>query len=128
MPLVGWLGRGTRRAHLPALIPAALTAYFTYAFLVVSRSGPFTVSTTWAPALNLSLSFRFDGLSILFAILIAAVGTLIVLYAAKYLEHHPQRGRFAVVLFAFMGAMLGLVLSDNLIALFVVWELTGFTS
>ena len=128
MPLVGWLGRGTRRAHLPALIPAALTAYFTYAFLVVSRSGPFTVSTTWAPALNLSLSFRFDGLSMLFAILIAAVGTLIVLYAAKYLEHHPQRGRFAVVLFAFMGAMLGLVLSDNLIALFVFWELTGFTS
>jgi multicomponent Na+:H+ antiporter subunit A len=128
MPLVGWLGRATGRAHLSALIPALLTGYFAYALQVVGSSGPFSIATTWAPALNLSLSFRFDGLSTLFAILIAGVGTLIVVYAAKYLEDHPQRGRFAVVLFAFMGSMLGLVLSDNLIALFVFWELTGFTS
>ena len=128
MPLVGWLSRTTGRAHLSAVIPALLTGYFTYALQVVGSSGPFSVATAWAPALNLSLSFRFDGLSTLFAILIAAVGTLIVLYAAKYLEDHPQRGRFAVVLFGFMGSMLGLVLSDNLIALFVFWELTGFTS
>jgi multicomponent Na+:H+ antiporter subunit A len=51
-----------------------------------------------------------------------------VIYAAKYLEGHPHAGRFTVTLLAFMGAMLGLVLSDNLIALFVFWELTGFTS
>jgi multicomponent Na+:H+ antiporter subunit A len=74
------------------------------------------------------LSFRFDGLSTLFAILVAAVGTLIVVYAAQYLEEHPEAGRFNVMLFAFMGSMLGLVLSDNVIALFVFWELTGFTS
>jgi multicomponent Na+:H+ antiporter subunit A len=94
----------------------------------VSGSGPFSITAEWAPALNLSLSFRFDGLSSLFAILIAAVGTLIVVYAAKYLEHHPHAGRFNAALFAFMGSMLGLVLSDNVIALFVFWELTGFTS
>jgi len=129
LPLVGWLGwRGAARAALSALIPAGLTAYFTYTFLTISRSGPFSVTAEWAPALNLSLSFRFDGLSTLFATLITAVGTLIVVYAAKYLEHHPLAGRFTVALFAFMGSMLGLVLSDNLIALFVFWELTGFTS
>ena len=129
LPLVGWLGgRGLRRSVLAAAIPGALTAYFAYTSFLVSTHGPFSVSAEWAPVLNLSLSFRFDGLSTLFAILIAAVGTLIVVYAATYLEHHAQRDRFTVALFAFMGSMLGLVLSDNVIALFVFWELTGFTS
>jgi multicomponent Na+:H+ antiporter subunit A len=129
LPLVGWLGRkGPSASFLPALIPAALSVYFTYASFVILRNGPFSVSARWAPALNLSLSFRFDGLSTLFAILITAVGTLIVVYSTKYLAGHPHAGRFNVALFAFMGSMLGLVLSDNLIALFVFWELTGFTS
>ena len=109
-------------------LPAALTGYFAYTLSVVSRNGPFSVTAPWAPALNLSLSFRFDGLSLLFAILITAVGTLIVVYAGKYLEAHPDVARFHVALFAFMGSMLGLVLSDNVILLFVFWELTGFTS
>ena len=129
IPLVSWAGGSrTVRSLLPALIPGWLTVYFTYIYLVVSGSGPFTVTAEWAPELNLSLSFRFDGLSALFATLIAAVGTLIVVYAAKYLEHHPHARRFNGALFAFMGSMLGLVLSDNVIALFVFWELTGFTS
>jgi NADH:ubiquinone oxidoreductase subunit 5 (subunit L)/multisubunit Na+/H+ antiporter MnhA subunit len=86
IPLVSWAGgRRNVRSLLPALIPGSLSVYFTYVFLVVSGSGPFSVTAGWAPALNLSLSFRFDGLSTLFATLIAAVGTLIVVYAAKYL-------------------------------------------
>jgi multicomponent Na+:H+ antiporter subunit A len=129
LPLVGWLGaKSTPRSFLPALIPALLTGYFSSAQRLVGRNGPFTISAAWAPSLNLSLSFRFDGLSTLFATLIAAVGTFIVVYAAKYLERHADAGRFNVALFAFMGSMLGLVLSDNVIALFVFWELTGFTS
>ena len=129
IPLVSWAGR-TRimRSVLPALIPALLAIYFTSTFITVSSRGPFIVSAEWAPALNLSLSFRFDGLSTLFATLITAVGTLIVVYAVRYFEHHPDAGRFNAALFAFMGSMLGLVLSDNVIALFVFWELTGFTS
>ena len=129
LPLAGWLGsRGTDGARLLALIPAALTGYFTYAFWLVSTSGPFRATVPWAPGLNLSISFHLDGLSILFATLITAVGALIVLYAAKYLEAHTDAGRFQISLFAFMGSMLGLVLSDNVIVLFVFWELTGFTS
>jgi multicomponent Na+:H+ antiporter subunit A len=129
MPFAGWLGsRGKARSALAALAPAGLTAYFVYAWALVSRQGPFSIAVEWAPALNLSLSFRFDGLSTFFAIVITAVGALIVVYAAKYFEDHPQAGRFNVALFAFMGSMLGLVLSDNVIALFVFWELTGFTS
>jgi multicomponent Na+:H+ antiporter subunit A len=129
IPLVSWAGgRRMARSVLPALIPGFLSIYFAGTFLAVARSGAFAVTVEWAPALNLSLSFRFDGLSTLFAILITAVGTVIVGYAAKYLEHHPHAGRFNGALFAFMGSMLGIVLSDNVIALFVFWELTGFTS
>jgi multicomponent Na+:H+ antiporter subunit A len=128
MPLAGWLGRRRPGPYLLAAIPAALTGYFACVFLVVSRDGPFSVTAPWASALNLSLAFRFDGLGLLFAILIAGVGTLIVIYGSKYLESHPDAARFHVVLFAFMGSMLGVVLSDNVILLFVFWELTGFTS
>ena len=74
LPLVGWLGAGGKtRSVVAALVPAGLTGYFAYAWVLVNRSGAFSVSAQWAPALNLSLSFRFDGLSTLFAILITAV-------------------------------------------------------
>jgi multicomponent Na+:H+ antiporter subunit A len=128
LPFAGWVGGRRVGSALLVAIPASLTGYFAYTFWVISRSGPFSVTALWAPALNLSLSFRFDGLSVLFAVLITAVGTLIVIYARKYLESHPYLARFHVALFAFMGSMLGLVLSDNVILLFVFWELTGFTS
>ena len=125
LPLAGWIG-GRRSAGLLALIPAALVAYFAYVFDRVQALGPFTAGVPWAPGLGLSLSFHFDGLSLFFATLIAAVGALIVLYASRYIDEGG--GRFQVFLFAFMGSMLGLVLSDNLVSLFVFWELTGFTS
>ena len=128
LPLVGWVGRRRGGSLLLPAIPAALTVYFAYTFSVISRSGPFDVTVKWAPALDLSLSFRFDGLGVLFAVLITGIGTLIVLYARKYLEPHPGVARFHVALFAFMGSMLGVVLSDNVLVLFVFWELTGFTS
>ena len=107
---------------------ALLAVYFISILIIVGSSGPFSIAAEWAPALNLSLSFRFDGLSALFATLITVVGTVIVVYATKYFEHHQDAGKFNAALFAFMGSMLGLVLSDNVIALFVFWELTGFTS
>ena len=128
LPVAGWLGRRGATARLLALVPGALTAYFTCTFWLVATRGPFTAAVPWVPGLNLSLSFHLDGLSVLFATLITAVGTLIVVYAATYVGAHPHAGRFHVSLFAFMGSMLGLVLSDNVIAVFVFWELTGFTS
>ena len=86
------------------------------------------VELPWVPSLGLSLSFNLDGLGLLFAFLITTIGALVVLYASAYLKGHPQSGRFYASLFAFMGAMLGVALSDNILTLFVFWELTGFTS
>jgi multicomponent Na+:H+ antiporter subunit A len=129
LPAAGWIGHlGPRRARFLSLFPATLAVYFVYAYTLIAAHGPVTLSVPWVPSLGLSLSFHLDGLSVLFALLITSIGTLVVLYAAQYLAEHPHAGRFQVSFFAFMGAMLGVVLSDNLIALFVFWELTGFTS
>ncbi|HEX7280889.1 MAG TPA: hydrogen gas-evolving membrane-bound hydrogenase subunit E, partial [Vicinamibacterales bacterium] len=91
-------------------------------------SAPGVVEVGWAPSLGLSLSFNFDGLGLLFAFLITSIGALVALYANAYLGHHPGKLRFYASLVAFMGAMLGVALSDNILTLFVFWELTGFTS
>ena len=69
-----------------------------------------------------------DGLSLLFALLITGIGAFILLFAGEYMKGYPQRGRFTLFLVGFMLAMLGLVLADNLVALFVFWELTAITS
>jgi len=89
-----------------------------------------TVSTAigWVPSHGLTLGFFVDGLSLIFALTISGIGALIVLYAGAYLRGHPHLGRFLGFLLAFMGAMLGLVLADNTLALFMFWELTSITS
>jgi multicomponent Na+:H+ antiporter subunit A len=127
--LAAWLvSRFPRRAGMLAVWPALLTVILGTEWRRAISEGGRTVELTWAPSLGLSLSFNLDGLGLLFAILISGIGALVVLYASRYLEGHAQGGRFYASLFAFMGAMLGVVLSDNILTLFVFWELTGFTS
>src|SRR5690606_31963240 len=76
----------------------------------------------------INLNLKIDGLSLLFALLITGIGSLVYFYASYYLKHHPYINRFYTYLTLFMGAMLGLVLSDNMISLFVFWELTSISS
>jgi multicomponent K+:H+ antiporter subunit A len=82
----------------------------------------------WIPALGLNLSFRLDGLALLFSGLILGIGLLIVLYARYYLSERDSMGRFYAYLMLFMGSMLGIVLSENLIQLLIFWELTSLSS
>ncbi|MFP5403324.1 MAG: monovalent cation/H+ antiporter subunit A [Gammaproteobacteria bacterium] len=82
----------------------------------------------WMPALGLNLAFRLDGLALLFAGLILGIGLLIVLYARYYLSERDSMGRFYAYLMLFMGSMLGIVLSENLIQLLIFWELTSLSS
>lgn len=127
--VAAWLvSRHPRRAAWLAVWPAVLTVVFGRE---LSRSAPLAalrIEWPWAPSLGLSLSFNLDGLGLLFATLITGMGALVVLYASHYLDGHAQANRFHASLFAFMGAMLGVVLADNLLTVFVFWELTGFTS
>lgn len=83
---------------------------------------------TWIPSLDLSLAFRLDGLALLFAILVLGIGLLVILYARYYLSAKEKAGRFYAYLLLFMGAMLGVVTSDNLLLLVVFWELTSLSS
>jgi multicomponent Na+:H+ antiporter subunit A len=127
--VAAWLvGRSAGASRILALWPAVLTVVFSTELRSTLGAGSHLIELPWAAPLRLSLSFNLDGLGLLFALLITAVGTLVVLYASRYLEGHPQAGRFYASLFAFMGAMLGVALSDNVLTLFVFWELTGFTS
>lgn len=82
----------------------------------------------WAPRLGLELYLRMDGYAWLFALLISFMGVLVVLYARYYMSPQDPVPRFFSFLMAFMGAMLGTVLSGNLIQLVVFWELTSLTS
>jgi multicomponent Na+:H+ antiporter subunit A len=127
--VAAWLvGRFPHRAGMLALWPALLAVLLGNEMRIAVAGGGRIVELPWAPSLGLSLSFNLDGLGLLFAVLITGIGALIVLYASRYLEGHAQAGRFYASLFAFMGAMIGVVLSDNILTLFVFWELTGFTS
>jgi multicomponent Na+:H+ antiporter subunit A len=123
-----FVGRFPRLAALLAAWPAFLTVILGTEMRKAVSEGGRLVEVPWAPSLGLSLAFNLDALGLLFALLITGIGALIVLYASHYLEGHAHAGRFYASLFAFMGAMLGVVLSDNILTLFVFWELTGFTS
>ena len=92
------------------------------------RAAVATGAVAWAPSIGVDLSWRIDGLSLTFALLISGIGTLIVLYSGGYLKGHPQQGRFFAFILMFMGAMQGLVLADGFVTLFVFWELTSITS
>ncbi|NBN78503.1 putative monovalent cation/H+ antiporter subunit A [Microvirga tunisiensis] len=111
-----------------AIVPFLIFVHFAGYLAGVSAGETYTIARDWVPQYNVSLSFFIDGLSTLFALLISGIGTFIILYAGGYLKGHPQQGRFFSFLFLFMGAMLGLVTADNLITLFIFWELTSITS
>lgn len=85
-------------------------------------------SWSWIPVIGLEFAFRLDGLALLFAILILGIGLLIIIYARYYLSAKDSMGRFFAYLLVFMGSMLGIVLSENLIQLVVFWELTSLSS
>ncbi len=111
-------GAATALALLPALWHAP----------AIFAGGEVLTSVPWIPQLGLDFALRLDGLSLLFVLLILIIGLLVILYARYYLPKSDPLGRFFALLLLFQMAMLGIVLSDNLILLLVFWELTSLTS
>ena len=111
-----------------ALLPAGLAVYFAGHIRSVGGGEGLIFSYNWVPSLSVNLSFYLDGLSLLFAVIITGIGAIVLVYASAYLEGHPQLGRLYAYLLAFMGSMIGVVLADNLITIFIFWELTGLCS
>lgn len=120
---------GTRVFHVAALPAVATLAWTAWAFGHLDGDGTeVTQSITWVEQLGLTIDLRFDGFSGLMLCLIAGIGTLVFVYARSYFHEGPKLGRTAAILLTFAGAMVGLVLADNLFALFLFWELTSITS
>ncbi|MFD1694885.1 putative monovalent cation/H+ antiporter subunit A [Roseibium aestuarii] len=115
-------------AWLLAVVPALIFLQFATMIGPVSEGAKILPALHWVPSYGVDLSYLIDGLALTFALLISGIGTFIILYAGGYLKGHPQQGRFFSFLFLFMGAMLGVVTADNLITLFIYWELTSITS
>lgn len=105
-----------------ALIALALSAS------AVVRGQALTWTAPWVRGLDMAWAFRLDGLSLLFGLLISGIGTLVFLYAVPYMAAEARRGRFFFWLTMFMLSMLGLVLADDAVLLFVFWELTSLSS
>ncbi|HRJ40491.1 MAG: DUF4040 domain-containing protein [Caldilineaceae bacterium] len=118
-PIVGWLS---------ILPPGLITVWQLLRIPEIGAGNFYTERWEWMPSLGLEISFRLDGLALLFGLIVAGVGAAVALYTHYYLEKQPRQGYFYLALFAFMASMLGLVWADNLLTLFVFWEGTSITS
>ncbi len=124
------LGRSGRSA---CALAAALAPLAALILLLSKRQAVFAgevqiVRLDWMPELGLNLALRLDGLGFLFALLILGIGLLVILYARYYLAKSDPMGRFFGFFLLFMGAMLGVVLSENLLLMLMFWELTSLSS
>jgi multicomponent K+:H+ antiporter subunit A len=112
---------------------AGLTTFLAFVGLLLHAPAVFsgeviTARFDWLPGLGLNANFFLDGLGFLFATLILGIGLLIILYARFYLSREDPMGQFYTYLLLFQGAMVGIVLSDNILLLLIFWELTSLSS
>ncbi len=116
------------RSIFLSILPLSLFSFFLGQINGVSNGNILYEANRWVPSLNINADLKLDGLSLLFALLITGIGSLIFIYASAYLKDHRYSDRFFGYLSLFMAAMLGMVLSDNILVLFVFWELTSISS
>lgn len=111
-----------------ALVPLGLFVYFILHIYNLGFQKSVFYSYKWIPEINVNLDFNLDGISLMFCLLITGIGSLIFVYASKYLIDDKDIHKFFGYLSLFMSAMLGMVLSDNIISLFLFWEITSISS
>ncbi|MBD3418456.1 hypothetical protein GF412_05770, partial [Candidatus Micrarchaeota archaeon] len=123
-----WAARrlGDHAGWLMAVIPLGIAGWLST--WVASDQLPLQQAWAWVPGMGVELALRLDGLSLTFALLISFIGALVLIYAGGYMHGDDRAGRLMALLLIFMGAMIGLVLADDLISLFVFWELTSISS
>lgn len=117
-----------RESWLAGIVALSGLLVTSYLYTQLGADGVVQREFDWLPAFGLNLVLRMDGLAWLFAMLIQGIGLLVVIYARYYMSPKDPVPRFFSFLLAFMGSMLGVVLSGNLIQLVVFWELTSVTS
>ena len=113
------------------MIVAAIASFLQCVQLAFAPSGaPVMFVREWIPSLHVELSFRADPFGIFFALLISGIGSLVGIYSLSYIPDLPpaRLARYYASLLTFMGAMLGVALADDLILLFIFWEITSIAS
>ena len=127
LPLVS--ARSRRAGFAVAAVLPTVALVWALANAPAALTGGVTTSLAWAPELGLALSFRLDALALAMVVLVSGIGALILVYCIGYFgESSPDATRSAALLLAFAGVMLGLVLADDLLTLYLFWELTSVTS
>lgn len=109
-------------------LPVGLCAWFSAKIPAAARGEVLRESVSWVPSLGVNLDFVTDGLSLLFALMITGVGSLVFIYTSAYMRGHRELDKFYAYLSMFMASMLGLVLADGLMLMFIFWELTSISS
>ncbi|MDM5299307.1 Na+/H+ antiporter subunit A [Bacillus pumilus] len=130
--VIPFLFKYVRRIHtgwFVLILPIVLFTYFIQMIQFTSNGRTLFSQAEWIPSLGMNFTVYVDGLSLLFALLITGIGALVVLYSIFYLsKEKEQLGSFYTYLLMFMTAMLGVVLSDNMVVLYLFWELTSISS
>lgn len=121
-----WLGR--HAMLLGGLAPLGVVVWALAEGSGIVDGSPVTSTTAWVAGLGLTIDLRADAFSLLMVVLVSGIGTLVFAYGHRYFSHSNRAGRVAGLLTLFAGAMLGVVLADNLLLLYVCWELTSVTS
>ncbi|MEC7300667.1 MAG: proton-conducting transporter membrane subunit, partial [Pseudomonadota bacterium] len=135
LPFIGALMPGLmiaagRRACALATLWVTLAAFVGLLTHVptVMAGGIVTARMDWLPGLGLNANFYLDGLGLLFGLMILGIGMLVIIYGRYYLSREDNMGEFYSYLLLFQGAMIGVVLCDNILMLLVFWELTSLSS
>jgi multicomponent Na+:H+ antiporter subunit A len=132
VPLIPLLAKYAHRIHtgwFVMAVPVALLIFFAGFYSSSQPLEPLLYTVSWIPSLGIDFSVYLDSLSLLFALLITGIGALVVFYSIFYMSKTREKlHHFYSYLMLFMGAMLGSVLSDNLLTLYAFWELTSVSS
>ncbi|MDI6629560.1 MAG: proton-conducting transporter membrane subunit, partial [Rhodococcus sp. (in: high G+C Gram-positive bacteria)] len=119
---VRWWGRN-------AFFPLALVPLLSLIWVFGNWGTEQKLNIEWVPGLSMNIDMRFDSLAAIMSLLVLGIGALILLYCARYFEDdEPRLGLFAAEMVAFSGAMFGLITSDNMLVLYIFWEVTTVLS
>jgi len=113
---------------IAASFPLFMFIYFLLQYNQIASGSLIREVFDWFPTLGINFTFLLDGLSLTFVLIITLIGVAVFLYAGSYMKAYEQTGRFYLYIGVFMTSMIGLVLSDNMMTLFVFWELTSISS
>jgi multicomponent Na+:H+ antiporter subunit A len=128
-PLVKRIGARIHAGWIALPVPLLLFLFFSTQVASVRTGAVRQETLPWIPSLGIDIALYLDGLSLLFTLLISGIGMLVIFYSIYYMDAGREAlHRFYCYLMLFMGAMLGVVLSDNLMVLYGFWELTSISS